>query len=166
MQDLLTKGLPVAAAALLSGCGSHYYGGDGAYSTLVNGLMLPILLDSSTVDGTWSGSAGGAGSYSSPSGWSYDSSWSGEVVCDSSQIEQLGKDLFDSLRMDVFARGFQVDTDSEATYLEPFSAGTSPAIEMEIAHHNARSEGTVTLMAYPKSGDTYSVKISFSESSS
>ncbi|MFT5079363.1 MAG: hypothetical protein ACI84E_000002 [Planctomycetota bacterium] len=165
MQALRSKGLLLGAAVLLSGCVNSYYSGDSTYSRMVSGHVLPILIYSSTVDGSWTGSAGGSSSYGGPTGWNYESSWSGEVECEDSQIEQLGKDLFDSLRMDIFARGFEVATDSEVTFLEAYSPGANPAIQLKITHTNARNKGTIKLSAYAKAGDAYLVKLDFNESS-
>jgi hypothetical protein len=166
MQNLFDKSLLAGAAVLLSGCGSSYFGGEATYSAIVGGgYMLSTLDESSTVDGAWTGSMGSTSFRTSATSWEADSAWSGDFECDSAQIEQLGKDLFDSLRKDIFARGFRADTDPAATYLEPYSPGASPTIEIKITHRSARGQGTVQLTAARKVRDRYTVTIAFKESS-
>ena len=160
-----TLGLLLGAAALFCGCVSNYYGNGSTYSNMVMTNFLETLNGSSEVDGGWSGSMGGSSSYGSATGWSYDSSWSGDVSCDDAYVEQLGQDLFDGLRMDIFARGFEVITDGELTFIDPHTPGANPAITMQITHRSARSEGTVELSAYAVVGDELSVKIAFTETS-
>ncbi|MBC8451172.1 MAG: hypothetical protein H8D72_00530, partial [Planctomycetes bacterium] len=102
----------------------------------------PLLSGASPLGSDWSIPGSGHSSHSGPSGWVSSVDFNGTFRCEAEDVAPLAVALFDTLKDDVFGKGFQLREGSAV-----LTGGKPNAIEIRVLFQDDYEKGTVLFTA-------------------